>query len=91
MKFDEASGSAAADVSGNNNTGALLSGAAFAAGKINNALSLNGIDGRVLVNNTTGLNLANALTLSAWLNPTDLSGVTAPSPSRACRARAAME
>src|SRR5437667_6021458 len=68
-------GTAAADVSGNNNTGALLGGAAFAAGRVNNALSLDGIDGRVLVANTTGLNLANALTLSAWINPADLSGV----------------
>jgi len=65
---------AAAAVSGNNNTGALLGGAAFAAGRFNNALSLDGIDGRVLINNTAGLNLANALTLSAWLNPADLSG-----------------
>src|SRR5438552_11739959 len=42
FKFDEASGTAAADVSGNNNTGALLGGAAFAAGRVNNALGRNG-------------------------------------------------
>src|SRR5439155_12444226 len=85
FKFDEASGTAAADVSGNNNTGALLGGAAFAAGRVNNALSLDGIDGRVLVANTTGLNLSSDLHPSALLYRADLVGRRLPVAIRGLR------
>ncbi len=48
LKFNEASGTVAADSSGNGNTGALFTGASFSAlGKINNAVALNGSSGYV--------------------------------------------
>lgn len=41
-KFDEGSGTTAADSSGNNNTGTLTNGPTWTAGKVNSAVSLNG-------------------------------------------------
>jgi hypothetical protein len=77
-KFDETSGTSASDSSGNGNTGTLsASNAAFAAGRINNGLSLTNVNA-----NTSGLvNIANPsnfafdyntpFTLAAWIYRTD--------------------
>lgn len=44
LSFNETSGTTAADATGNGHTGTLINGAAWAAGKSGNALSLDGVD-----------------------------------------------
>lgn len=67
-KFDESSGTAAADSSGNGNTGALVNGPAFtSAGKLAGAITLNGSNQYVSVPNASSLNL-NHFTLASWIN-----------------------
>ncbi|MBL7813671.1 MAG: fibronectin type III domain-containing protein [Saprospiraceae bacterium] len=74
LKFNETSGVVASDASGNNNIGSLTNSASFVAGKNGNAISLNGSNQYVVVNNSASLNPTTAITLSAWINATDLSG-----------------
>jgi len=71
--FDEGAGSLASDSSGNGNAGSLLGGTAWAAGKLGQALSFDGVSGNVTAATTTGLNLSPTLTLAAWINPSDVS------------------
>src|SRR5437867_3989091 len=73
FQFDESSGTTATDSSGNSNNGVLFNSPVFAAGRMGNAVSLNGVNQYVQVSSTTGLNLSNAITLAAWVNPADLS------------------
>src|SRR2546426_831683 len=73
FKFDEASGTTATESSGNSNNRVLFNRPVFTAGRMGNALSLNGVNQYVQVSPTSGLNLSNAITLAAWVNPTDLS------------------
>jgi hypothetical protein len=70
-KFDESSGTTASDFSGTN-TAILSSGASFTAGRLGNALNLNGIDGQSKANTTTGRNLTQAITIAAWVKYEDL-------------------
>ena len=74
--FNEGSGSAAADSSGNGNNGTLSGpGAAWSAGgRHGGALTFNGSAGRVTVPNSASLSLASSYTLEAWIRPTALSG-----------------
>ncbi len=67
LKFNEASGTSAADSSGNGKNGTLATGASFsAAGKINNAVSLNGSSG--YVNLPTGVvSTLNDFSISTWV------------------------
>ena len=70
-KFDENSGTTAADSSGNNNTGTLMSGAGWTTGQVGAAVSLDGVDDFVKIkdgkisNSTTG-------TISAWVKMNSL-------------------
>src|SRR5262245_46811952 len=66
--FDETSGTSAADISGNGNTGALTNGAVFAAGKNGNAVSLDGVNDFVSLGNGPSLQLIGSMTISAWIN-----------------------
>jgi hypothetical protein len=74
LKFNETSGVTAADASGNNNIGTLANTASFAIGKNGNAVSLNGVNQYLSVNNSATLNPTTAITLSAWIKSSDLSG-----------------
>jgi hypothetical protein len=65
--FDEASG-AAADASGNGNTG-TVSGATRIAGQYGGALSFDGVNDWVTVNDSNSLDV-NRMTLEAWVRPT---------------------
>ena len=67
-KFDEGSGTVAADSSGNANNGTLLNGPAWTQGKINGALSFDGSDDYVNMGNASALRFENTnpFTLSAW-------------------------
>ncbi len=71
--FDEGTGTTATDSSGNSNNGVLFNSPVFTVGQMGNAVSLNGVNQYVQVSPTSGLNLSNAITLAAWVNPTDLS------------------
>ncbi len=66
-KFDEASGTLAADSSGLGDTG-TLSGTSRAAGVSGNAVSLDGTGGYVLVPGTASLMPASTVSVTAWAN-----------------------
>src|SRR5439155_12187098 len=68
-KFDEGTGTTAADSSGNGNTGTLTNGPVWTAGIAGNALYFDGTDDNVMVMDSNSLDLSNAFTLSAWVNP----------------------
>jgi glucose/arabinose dehydrogenase/chitodextrinase len=72
--FDEGLGPSATDASGNGNTGAIGNAAWSAAGKFGNALSFNGSNARVTVNDSSSLDLTTAMTLEAWVFPTASGG-----------------
>jgi fibronectin type 3 domain-containing protein len=67
LKFDEATGTAAADATGNNWTGALVGGPVWVAGRLNNAVNLSGTTQYVTL--PTGVvNGLTTCTISAWVN-----------------------
>ncbi len=70
--FDDGSGAAALDFSGNNNMGILTNGPVWAVGKVGNALSFDGVDDYVNVGNGSSLNITNAVTLEAWVKTQSL-------------------
>jgi uncharacterized membrane protein len=65
-KFDEGSGTAASDSSGNNNTGTLVNGPVWTAGQAGNALSFDGVNDYVQVNANTIFNLSKPFTVAFW-------------------------
>jgi YD repeat-containing protein len=76
-KFDEGTGTSAADSSGSGNTGTLLNGPTWTTGQIGaGALTFNGGTGEVAVSASSTLaNLyATGLTVSAWIKPTGAGG-----------------
>jgi len=64
--FDEGSGTTAYDYSGNNNHGTLTNGPTWTQGKVGGALSFDGVDDYVVVNNFN-LSNTNKITISIWL------------------------
>ncbi len=77
-KFDEGSGTSASDSSGNGNTGVLTNGVQWGAGKLSNAVSFDGVDDYVRVNDSgtnSALDLRGDFTISAWVQFTQLSPV----------------
>jgi hypothetical protein len=71
-KFDETGGTTAADSSGNGRTATLVNGPTFVAGKIGNAVSLNGTNQYVALP-TGDVSTLNDFTISAWVNETSTS------------------
>jgi glucose/arabinose dehydrogenase len=71
--FDENTGTAVGDASGNANNG-VAGNATWAAGKFGSALSFNGTSSRVTVPDANTLDLTRASTIEAWVWPTALSG-----------------
>jgi RHS repeat-associated protein len=69
-KFDENSGTMAADSSSSNNTGTLASGAAWNAGQSGSAVNLDGADDYVQVGAPSSLVMTSAASFSAWIYPT---------------------
>jgi hypothetical protein len=69
--FDEGSGTTTADRSGNANNGTLSNAtwAGATAGKFGNALSFNGSNARVDVNDSNSLDLTSGMTIEAWVKP----------------------
>jgi hypothetical protein len=70
--FNAGSGTTVADASGNGNTGTITGATWSAAGKYGNALSFNGTNNFVTVNESASLDLTGAMTLEAWVNPSAL-------------------
>src|ERR1700730_13846652 len=68
--FGEGAGTTVADLSGNGNNGTLSNATWTTAGKYGNALSFNGSNARVNVNDSPSLRLSSGMTLEAWVDPT---------------------
>jgi len=66
-------GDGTADDIQDGNNGTLQGGVTFGAGKVGQALSLDGVNGRVLVPAASNLDLEQAFTIDAWVNFADLS------------------
>jgi hypothetical protein len=73
--FDEGSGTTVTDVSGNGNNGTVSGATWTTSGKYGHALVFNGTSALVTVNNSTKLQLSNAMTLEAWVNPGTVSSI----------------
>jgi hypothetical protein len=69
-KFDENTGTTAADSSGNGNTGTLTSGAGWATGQSGSAVNLDGVNDHVQVGAQSSLVMSNTASITAWLHPT---------------------
>ena len=65
--FNETSGAATVDGSGNSHTGALTNGATFGPGKNGNGLILDGVNDFVNVGTPAPLQLTGSMTVSAWI------------------------
>jgi len=66
--FDEGEGSTTYDSSGNNNNG-NVHGANWTSGINGSALSYNGLDDYVVVPDSPGLHITDAITVEVWMNP----------------------
>ncbi|UCF20249.1 MAG: LamG domain-containing protein, partial [Gemmatimonadota bacterium] len=66
-RFDEGSGTVAADASGNGNLGTLMNGPIWVPGYSGTALSFDGIDDYVLVPDDDALNMVADFTISVWV------------------------
>jgi hypothetical protein len=64
--MNENTGSVAYDGSGNGNNG-KLNGAMWVAGKFGSGLHFNGVNNSVTIQNSSGLQIISAITLSAWV------------------------
>ena len=67
--FNEGSGTSASDSSGNANRGTLTNGPTWVDGKFGKALSFDGSDDYVNMPNSGSLDIADAITLAAWVYP----------------------
>ncbi|MBX7135011.1 MAG: Ig-like domain-containing protein [Fimbriimonadaceae bacterium] len=72
--FNEGSGSTLTDLSGNGNTGAITNATWSSSGKYGKALSFNGTNSLVTINDSASLDLTNGMTIEAWVKPSTVSG-----------------
>ncbi|MEO7100571.1 MAG: LamG-like jellyroll fold domain-containing protein, partial [Luteolibacter sp.] len=72
LRFDETTGSAAADASGNSWNGTLVGGSTHTAGRINNAVSLSGTTNYATLPSGVLAGLGDC-TLSVWVKPNSFS------------------
>src|SRR5262249_50278350 len=71
--FNEGSGTMVNDLSGNGNNGTISGATWTTSGKYGTALSFNGTNALVSINNAASLQLSSAMTLEAWVYPTTVS------------------
>ncbi|PKN02010.1 MAG: hypothetical protein CVU77_03515 [Elusimicrobia bacterium HGW-Elusimicrobia-1] len=67
--FGEGSGTTAKDASGNNNNGTLTNSPTWVNGKYGTSLNFNGTNNYVNVPDANSLDITNAITVEAWINP----------------------
>jgi hypothetical protein len=67
-KFDETSGTTAADSSGGHHTGTLVGNAKWAPGKIGGAIALDGHGSFVRIAGKTAFDMADQTTIACWVN-----------------------
>jgi hypothetical protein len=72
--FDAGTGTTLADATGKGHTGTLSGPTWSTAGKTGGALSFDGVNDSVRINDANDLDLASAMTFEAWLRPTALNG-----------------
>jgi glucose/arabinose dehydrogenase len=74
--FDEAGGTTASDLSGNNHAGTLVNGAGWTAGRFGGAVLLDGVDDFVDFGSFVPVSGSQARTISLWLKPSsaDVAG-----------------
>ena len=68
--FEEASGTTVVDASGMGNKGTISGAARITQGRFGKALSFDGVDDWVTVNDSASLDLTTGMTLEAWVYPT---------------------
>jgi PKD repeat protein len=68
--FEEASGATVVDASGQGNHGTISGATRTTGGKFGRALSFDGVDDWVTVNDSNSLDLTTGMTLEAWVYPT---------------------
>lgn len=71
--FDEGVGATVSDSSGTGNDGTVSGADWEAEGRFGGALDFDGVDDAVVVADDDSLDMSNALTLSAWIKPDDLT------------------
>ncbi len=67
--FDAGSGTTVTDLSGNGNTGTISNATWTSQGHSGSALSFNGTNSWVTINDSTSLHLSSGMTLEAWVDP----------------------
>jgi hypothetical protein len=67
--FNAGSGTTVTDASGNGNTGTIVNATWTTSGKFGGALSFNGSNAQVVINDAASLHLTTGVTLEAWVNP----------------------
>ncbi|HWC29074.1 MAG TPA: LamG-like jellyroll fold domain-containing protein, partial [Dehalococcoidia bacterium] len=72
--FNETSGSTVGDASGSNNNGTISGATRTASGRYGRALSFDGSNDRVNINDSASLDLTSGMTIEAWVRPTTFSG-----------------
>ena len=68
--FEEASGSTVVDASGKGNTGTISGATRITQGRFGKALSFDGVNDWVTINDSASLDLTTGMTLEAWVYPT---------------------
>ena len=71
--FDEATGTAVSDASGNGNAGVITGASWNTGGRFGGALSFNGTSNWVTVSDAATLDLTTGMTLEAWIKPSALA------------------
>ncbi|PYR81119.1 MAG: hypothetical protein DMF87_06450 [Acidobacteria bacterium] len=71
--FNEGSGTVLNDLSGNGNQGTLVNGPVWSTGKYGGALTFDGANDIVTINDANSLHLTTAMTLEAWVKSTTTS------------------
>ena len=72
--FNEGSGTSVADASGSGHSGSISGATWTTSGRFGAALTFNGTNNSVAINDTPALDLTSGMTIAAWVYPTTLSG-----------------